>query len=346
MVEKYPLPADAAAAFRTNGYRCSNPGLLFDRFTPDLAGTDGGAKKDALAKVRDCPIDGALLMRCVERWRRMVGALNATVFEATTDARLVVGLGRKGPLEVGFAFHRLYGFPVIPGSALKGIARAYALLAEGLDPDSPPVVSVLGHEPVEETPGQAGDAVFFDALPARRPTLELDVMNPHFPDYYREKGRGRPTNWQSPVPVPFLTVARAVPFLFAVGTRSGAAPEVCSRGVAWLRGGLEQLGAGAKTTSGYGYFMASPEEAAVTEPAATKQGQPPQVAQWRRGVIRSHHSARGGLLTDAETGQPLDFGPAAPEPRGITFKTKALVEYQAVEQEGKTVVIAVRKADH
>ncbi|MBK9095192.1 MAG: hypothetical protein IPM84_21030 [Anaerolineae bacterium] len=51
-----------------------------------------------------------------------------------TDWRLVTGLGRKGPLEVGFTFHR-YGFPILPGSSLKGLARAWGLLrvAEALD---------------------------------------------------------------------------------------------------------------------------------------------------------------------------------------------------------------------
>lgn len=41
--------------------------------------------------------------------------------------RLVVGLGLPSPLETGIVLHHVYGVPVIPGSALKGLTRAWRL---------------------------------------------------------------------------------------------------------------------------------------------------------------------------------------------------------------------------
>lgn len=48
--------------------------------------------------------------------------------------RLVIGLGLPSPFETGLALHHLYGVPVIPGSALKGLTRAWRLqtIAEDL----------------------------------------------------------------------------------------------------------------------------------------------------------------------------------------------------------------------
>ena len=78
--------------------------------------------------------DDALLKAWQTRWQQTAAAVQAEPFTLRTDWRLVTGLGRKGPLEVGFTFHR-YGFPILPGSSLKGLARAWGLLrvAEALD---------------------------------------------------------------------------------------------------------------------------------------------------------------------------------------------------------------------
>jgi len=52
--------------------------------------------------------------------------LNANIFEMTTISRLVVGLGIESVIETSLALHGIHGFPIIPGSALKGLARAVA----------------------------------------------------------------------------------------------------------------------------------------------------------------------------------------------------------------------------
>jgi CRISPR-associated protein Cmr6 len=259
----YPLPGDTQQVLRRFRLtQCRNPGLLFGRYAPDWQ-ADATVKKTGLEAIRDTRLDVDLLRAFRERWRTVVVSQQADLFEAVTDWRLIVGLGQKGPLEVGFTFHRLYGIPVIPGSALKGLARAYARLVEERGDTDRDFRAIFGRAPEpgeDQTQAQAGEGIFFDAIPVNAPNLDLDVMNPHYPDYYQ--GNAPPANWQSPKPIYFLTLQPGIRFAFAVGWRKpldGESRRRRAMAVAWLRAGLQELGAGAKTAAGYGYFR-SPEE--------------------------------------------------------------------------------------
>lgn len=244
----YPIPQDTRRAletFRGKNKEYCNLGLLFDRYIGYLPGwrlddKHSNPKKDALEQIRKVSLelekDRELLDAYAQRWRTLIG--DAVVLEGNPKWRFLTGLGRKGPLEVGFTFHPLYGFPIIPGSGLKGLAHAYAKLVTHVsDAD---LARVFG------TPTQQGKAIFFDAIPAVPPVLELDVMNPHYPDYYQKDEP--PANWQSPQPVFFLTLGAASTFWFAVGG------EEKGRAAEWLLAALDQMGAGAKTSAGYGYW--------------------------------------------------------------------------------------------
>lgn len=262
MPNHIPVPRASAQAFEAHrGSKPQNPGLIFDRFAPDWKGDDG-AKKRGLEIVRAAATrtDTALLAAWNQRWEQAARAVHAQFFGLRTDWRLIAGLGRKGPLEVGFTFHR-YGFPVLPGSSVKGIARAYAQLVEGQDESYADFVAIFGRAPKpgeDEHVARCGGAIFFDAIPATPPTLDLDIINPHYPDYYQ--GTAPPANWQSPVPVYFLTVAPDSEFRFAVGWRGQPDAEgerLRQLAQDWLVQGLVQLGAGAKTSAGYGYFVAT-----------------------------------------------------------------------------------------
>ncbi len=147
---------------------------------------------------------------------------------------------------------------MLPGSSVKGIARAYAWLVEEHRETDVDFLNIFGRAPQkgeEESIAQSGHAVFFDAIPRQVPKLELDIMNPHYPKYYQ--GGEWPTDWQSPVPVYFLTVASGTEFRFAVGWRGlldDGTRRLRDLAKKWLIGGLTELGAGAKTSAGYGYF--------------------------------------------------------------------------------------------
>ena len=45
-----------------------------------------------------------------------------------TTSRFVTGLGRRHPVENGFAWHSTLGVPYLPGSSVKGMVRAWTRL--------------------------------------------------------------------------------------------------------------------------------------------------------------------------------------------------------------------------
>jgi len=258
------LPSDTRKLWSGARGQAANPALLFDRFAPEDAvfgdRTDATPRRDFLREViaaAERLSQSELARALLERWEATVRAAGAEPFVVTLESRLVTGLGAHGPLEVGFRFDR-FGFPVLPGSGLKGVARAYAHLVEKRDESDADFLAIFGRAPKqgeEQSVAQAGALVFFDAYPEPGWRLELDVMTPHYPEYY--SGLAAPTPWQNPNPVTFLTVAAGTRYRVAIGLRQGATdPDGLLRALAagWLRQGLTLLGFGAKTTSGYGVF--------------------------------------------------------------------------------------------
>lgn len=179
---------------------------------------------------------------------RMRGS--GTTLQATLETRFATGLGGPHPTETGFTFERSIGVPYLPGSSVKGLARAAAdLRGEG---DTKKETLFGPNQVRAESRAWAGDLVFLDAYPATWPRLELDIINCHHPLYYGGK-RSYPAETEDPVPVYFLTVAAGTRFTFRVLSRSGD-PKSASDGAELLRFGLKELGAGAKTAVGYGAF--------------------------------------------------------------------------------------------
>jgi CRISPR-associated protein Cmr6 len=214
-------------------------------------------------------------------------------------------------LETGITLHRLFGLPIIPGSALKGAARTWALfklseelgvpilspseasarppttldkfeaviLSQGNEeeqaallsqllqddaiPDGAPIRKLSLQElrekwrPFFEVFGsteQAGSIIFLDAIPLEPPKFQLDIMNPHYPNYYRTQGQKPPADWESPNPVFFLTVTET-PYRFAIAARSKQGNHLLNLAEKWLKGALRELGIGAKTNADYGYWQ-------------------------------------------------------------------------------------------
>lgn len=269
-----------------NDKRCKNLSLLIDRYAPwkrqsgvwDLRmryrrgqreeeaigqGAKGlwlGDGNEGLIDAPICPnsrIDSTLLEAIEQRhrtlldwYRQRYGQDAVRQFNAEPVWRFVVGLGAAHVLETGITLHRIFGLPIIPASGLKGAARAYAQLVEGRSEDNPELVAVFG------TTEQAGKIVFLDAIPLKVPKFELDIMNPHFPDYYRTRGEEAPSDWQSPNPVFFLTVSET-PYLFVIAARTRDSVYLLDTSERWLKGALKELGIGAKTSADYGYWKVS-----------------------------------------------------------------------------------------
>ena len=173
---------------------------------------------------------------------------------------MVVGLGQSSILETAMTLDRVTGIPIIPASALKGLAASYAMLS---------VLETTQREQAEKdensdfanifgTQDKAGKVIFLDAVPTEAPTLEPDIMNCHYPDYYGGK-TPNPTPYQSPNPVYFLTLGRNSKFAFALAGRdsSNNTAVLVRQAENWLKTGLQELGIGAKTAAGYGYLEVS-----------------------------------------------------------------------------------------
>jgi CRISPR-associated protein Cmr6 len=263
----YPLP-QKTAEFANQNFRNSgnqNLGLWLDKFVRwNQQGRNLELKPNLGSSHRDAPmlqkgdenilswkIEKDLLVGVAKRWEQML--LNFThrdAFFGTPEWRFVIGLGGASVLETSVTLHRLYGIPIIPGSALKGVTRAYAEAVLAKPANDPEVVAIFG-KPPQATPLEAGEIIFFDAIPVTVPKFKLDIMNPHYPKYYQ--GDQPPADWQNPTPIYFLTVEQTQ-FLFAVATRREEGKAYINTALEWLKKGLAELGVGAKTAAGYGYF--------------------------------------------------------------------------------------------
>jgi len=181
---------------------------------------------------------------------------NTYNFILTTRTRLIVNHGDKSIVDNSVALHPYYGFPIIPGSAIKGVTRHYCKEFLELDDDS--IKNIFGDIPGGKE-AEEGSIIFYDAWPEkieRKKYLELDVFTPHYKDYYQSGEL--PRDDQSPFPVNFLAVMKDVPFEFSIvpssRCRTEKAQNLIDDTVNHITNALKTFGIGAKTGSNYGYF--------------------------------------------------------------------------------------------
>lgn len=248
----FPLPRDTAEALLAEG-GCDNFGLLSERYL--AYGEDRDRLHllrelvDRRALVADFSHWQELIAAHQARWQRRATALGAVTLRARPEWRVIVGLKTNTLLESGIMLHPIYGFPIIPSSALKGVCRQYA--EKVLERPVAELEHRLGWADDED--GQRGDLIFLDGVPETPPPLERDVINPIFGAYYREDGTP-PADYLSPQPNFFLTIGSGDVYWFGVASIEGNA-QTAEQGAQWLRGALEELGVGAKTCAGYGYWQ-------------------------------------------------------------------------------------------
>jgi len=262
-----PLPAEVQQV-ADNGNRCDNISLWLDRFLTvnpqNWEITQEAKHRQHLMQLTRQPTWqsrvreqlNALQKRyeAMLKWYEQRGFAVKRI-QAQPVWRFVVGLGAAHVLETGITLHRIFGLPIIPGSALKGAARAYAQLVEGKPEDDPELIAIFG------TTERAGSVIFFDAIPLEVPKFQLDIMNPHYPQYYDKRGGtskepAPPADWDSPRPVFFLTVTET-PYRFAIAARSEQGNHLLDLAESWLKGALMELGIGAKTSADYGFWDVS-----------------------------------------------------------------------------------------
>ena len=253
MSDRYYLPSETAARLSDYVGQCKNLGLLLDKYPPiEVIGNSQGKSSWLRRLEPNRRVDSNLTKAAYDRWYHMIATIEGMkYFHAAADWRMVIGLGGETVLETDITLHHLYGTPFIPGSALKGLTRAYAAgeiyPSTDIDKDHKIVKQIFG------TQEKAGTVIFFDAMPVDgQATFALDIMNPHYPDYYG--GSKPPTNDQNPIPVTFLTVTDTA-FVFAIAPRNPKNDQHkadTEQAREWLQAALEKYGVGGKTSAGYG----------------------------------------------------------------------------------------------
>ena len=235
----------------------ANAGLELDRYLAEAVGGESKARGNLIARVCAAPPPD-IYRAAYERWTAMLDGWLPEIArgEYAVADRLIIGLGAASVRETGLTLQHVYGVPVIPGSALKGLARRYARLALDADPADAAVADLARQqlETLVGSPDSAAFLSFFDAwyvpgsAPDDRP-LQPDVITVHHPQYYGSRGGTGygPWDFDDPTPIPF--VREAGNYLVAVrGPDAGWA----AFGLATLEYALAEWGIGAKTSSGYG----------------------------------------------------------------------------------------------
>jgi len=159
------------------------------------------------------------------RHRKSVNQLNLLISEpplySKIDWRVIVGLGNESVYDTSITLHHVYGIPYIPASAVKGVVRSW-IITERFGRDEKDAIKDKGFcdvfgcpQKIEGTNShynedRQGKVWFFDAFPLSEPKIEVDIMNPHYRDYYAEKKVNSnpvpPADYLKPNPITFLTV--------------------------------------------------------------------------------------------------------------------------------------------
>ena len=248
----FPLPLDTARLLLQQESLSDNAGLTMDRLLA-YGDTRQGPELvrelvDRSGLTPDYAAQGELFAAWLSRWEATARALGASTFRATPEWRVIVGLGTHRILESGITLHHVYGLPIVPATALKGITRWYAERVAEAPVER--IVQLFGQADIET---RRGDLVFLDAIPVEPPHMERDIANPHFGGYYGSQANVPPADYMAPKPIFFLTVGHGSRFVFGLASLSQD-DEAAAQGLAWLQRALLDLGVGAKSAAGYGYW--------------------------------------------------------------------------------------------
>lgn len=345
----------------------TNAGLWMDRFlshqTESKSGAQGQenadessgtakAKAELLQQLSTLEIPMGYRAAIADR-RRSLESLCLTA-EAAAVGRLIIGIGQKGPLEVGLHLDHTWGVPVLPGSALKGLcaATAHHLLHDkdwrksspnGESSPGPSQAWLFG------TIERIGQVIFHDAWWVPGPEemhlpIYKDVMTVHHPDYYQGKSVAQkpgpdvppPSDMDSPIPVSFASVTGT--FLIAVEGDL----EWTKAALSILKIGLRELGLGAKTNAGYGRMeldFESEVERRVSE-AARAQAAAAKEAERQKRQQEDAEKQLPGVIKRLNLGSAANLVPEwlgrLKGPRRRSFAQRAVEKLTRKSLKGKT----------
>lgn len=252
--------------------KCESRSLRLEKFVS----IGGNTKKAVIDAVVVCPSESA---------RPMPLPAGAVQFPSRLKSRLIVNQA-GGILEnAGLCLHPHFGYPYIPGSAVKGVARhaAWCEWHDEADPEKKDdiarrIARVFG-SPTEDRGldeylkklegGEkrfGGCVSFFAAEPEDgKASLVTDIVNCHHPKYY---ARLQPdaTDDEAPNPQFFLAVESGATFVFTIApircanVGASSTEKACLDDAKnWLKKAVSENGIGAKTSAGYGWFAVGAE---------------------------------------------------------------------------------------
>ena len=183
------------------------------------------------------------------------------IITAKLISPLITGIGQTHPNEVGMTFDHTLGIPYIPASSIKGVVRFSHTLGllgdlseEYFDDEAEwtNISEIFGKGRNKDNESNMGNIIFLDAYPESVPNLSVDIMNPHFGEYY--SGNKPPADYLNPIPIKFLTVAKGTTFIFRYMINKAKSSELMKLAKAAIEKALTKEGIGAKTAVGYGLF--------------------------------------------------------------------------------------------
>ncbi len=216
-------------------------------------------------------------------WQQFITTLpenKSRMVLATLQSRLLVNLTGSILENSGISLEHTCGVPVIPGSAVKGAARRYAiaLLQECDDNRKEELIDtfirifgcsetdfeagsdlalVLPRPRLEQLSNvygkRCGQVCFMQAVPQRPVELCADVLTPHHGKYMSGKNP-TPSDDEAPVPSYFPAVECRNNAAYTFTLYAPQQPELLDTAEEWLIGAITQFGIGAKTAAGYGVF--------------------------------------------------------------------------------------------
>lgn len=252
-------------------------------YKPEYKDKDDGNRKKKFDMGLEIKIKQENLNNIVRRHNSSIKQLYRTESKGfSPNWRLIVGIGHESVYEVSITLHHIYGIPYIPGQAVKGVTRSW-IITEVFEQDEKEALKdklfchIFG-SPKDSAIGEhQGSVMFFDAFPTLVPKIEVDIMNPHYSEYYQ--GIKPPADYLNPVPIPFLTVGKDTKFEFIIATKKLLKAKDILSGIqsglitncsfltenstiieiamVWLKKALTDHGIGAKTAVGYGYLTSN-----------------------------------------------------------------------------------------
>lgn len=275
------------------------------------------------------------------------------------EGRLAINLAEGLIQNAGINLDRIFGLPLIPGSAVKGVTRSVALAelkqnkgmkafenfarifglgkSDFKEPDGDLCQFLqllqdcgLPHDDKGEVMRELKGAVsFLPAMPVNSAKIIVDITNVHTPDYYRT-GKSADLKNETPHPNYFPAVECGAEFVFPLLLNSiDNDTKLLDTAEKWLVLALQENGIGAKTAAGYGWFCdLTAEKKRQKEEEAARKEQEENVKKTLREILPDPEEVeRLSKLDEGNLRGLINIFIAPPEAWNTSDKTqRALLE--------------------